>query len=479
MSSFLSNVLKLVSGSIVAQILGVILIPIVTRLYSPDDFGVYQLLLSITGILVIFSCLSYQLAIMLPKEDEDSASIVALCFILITLISIVSGSIFIVFSDWIGTMLNTPQISQYLIFLPFMVFLNGLFLAMTYWLSRRKRFGINATAQVVNSVSSRVVQIGFGLNYASPSGLIAGSIVSGIATLAVMFQQIKDDLPIFKRVTMKNIKNLAIRYKRFPIFTSWSNVANTISLSLPSFMLIYFFDPAVLGFYALANMVISMPMSMVGSATAQVFFQKVSEEKNRSESIKELVTEVHEKLIVIGIFPMIVLLIIAQDLFIFVFGPSWSTAGMYAMLLVPWLFLLFISSPLTSLISVFEKQNFDMIFQFALLLSRIVTLYIGGMSGNPVFAIFLFSITGAIFCGIINYVILKWSEVSIKDDVIRNAKNILLAVIVSLPLVLVKIFFPVQFILFATAAVVTIIYYSIVIFKDPQLKGYLGFFQKS
>ena len=83
MSTFITNVLKFVTGSVVAQALGILLVPIITRLYSPGDYGVFQIFLSISGVLAVLSCLSYQLAIMLPEEDEDSANIVTLCFILI------------------------------------------------------------------------------------------------------------------------------------------------------------------------------------------------------------------------------------------------------------------------------------------------------------------------------------------------------------------------------------------------------------
>lgn len=470
MSEFVSNVLKLVSGSIIAQIIGILLIPIITRLYTPEDFGIFQLFLSISSIIAIFSCLSYQLAIMLPKDDEDSANIVALCVILITIISIISGSIFIIFSDGIGKVLNAPGISPYFIFLPLVVFLSGIIFVMTYWVSRRKQFGLIAAAQVTSSVSSKAAQIGAGLYSASSLGLIAGLIAGNIVSLVVLLRQINADISLFRAVTWKGIQNIARRYKRFPIYTSWSTGANTISLQLPSFMLTYFFNPAILGFFALANMVISLPMAVVGSATAQVFFQKACEEKNRTGSVKTLVAEVHQKLVVLGIFPMIILLIIADDLFVIVFGQNWYSAGIYAKILIPWLFLLFISSPLTSLFSVFEKQNFDLMFQFFLLLSRIVTLYIGGMYGDPVFAILLYSITGAIFCGIVNYVILKWSQVSIKDDLIINSKHVLLALIISIPVLFEKLFFNIQFILITTAVVVTIIYYTIILNKDPQFK---------
>ena len=84
MSNFVANVLKLVSGSVTAQILSILLVPLITRIYSPDDLGIFQIFLSISGILIIFSTFSYQFAIMLPKKEEDSANLAFLCAILVT-----------------------------------------------------------------------------------------------------------------------------------------------------------------------------------------------------------------------------------------------------------------------------------------------------------------------------------------------------------------------------------------------------------
>ena len=297
MSRFITNVLKLVSGSVIAQALGILLVPIITRLYSPGDYGAFQVFLSISSILAVLSCLSYQLAIMLPKEEEDSANIVTLCIALVSIISVVSGGVFILLSGWVGETLNTPDLSQYLIFLPVVVFLNGLFVVVNYWLSRRVRFGTLATAQVANSVSSKFVQIGTGFGSASPLGLILGLIAGYGAALLVMLRGIREDLPLFRSVSLSRITYLAKRYRRFPLFTSWSTVANSASLQVAPLMLASFFSPVVVGFYGVAHMVVNMPMSLIGSATGQVFFQKASEEMNRTGSVKTVVREVHQRLV--------------------------------------------------------------------------------------------------------------------------------------------------------------------------------------
>ena len=186
MSTFSKNVLQLVSGSVVAQFLGFLLTPIITRIYLPGDFGILQLFLSISNIIVAFSSLSYDRAILLPQEDDDSATLLVLSIILISIISLISGVILVVFSEEIGTLLNTPQISQYLVIVPIAAWVTGIFAVGNVWLSRRKRFGRIASAQVVNTVITRVSQMGIGLISAVAFGLIFGWLVGSCAALVVV-----------------------------------------------------------------------------------------------------------------------------------------------------------------------------------------------------------------------------------------------------------------------------------------------------
>jgi lipopolysaccharide exporter len=472
MNVFFSNVLKLVSGNFIAQFLGILLFPIITRIFSPDDFGVYQLFLSISAILVEFSCLSYQLAIMLPKEDEDSANLVVLCVILVTIISIVSGSIFIIFSDSISQILNTPEISQYFIFLPLLVFLNGMFLCMTYWLTRRKRFGINAIAQIVNSFSIKVVQIGVGL-YSAPSsaGLIIGAIVSSIASLVVLFQQINDDILLFRKVTLKNIRNLAIRYKRFPMFTLLSTGANAVSMHIAPLFLAYFFSQDVVGYYAIASTVVFLPMGIIGYSISHVFFQKAADEKHLTENVKNLVSEIQRRLISIGMFPIFILMIMGAELFSFVLGSQWSVAGQYAAILAPELLFVFIAAPLITILAVLERQTVDLTFNILLLVSNMVVLAIGGVYGNPYVALLLYSVTGVIFWGWMNLYIMKISGISYKTGIYDFLKFFSLAFIVAIPLLTFKLLSMPLYVLFITAAIVSIAYYAIIILNDSLLKS--------
>jgi lipopolysaccharide exporter len=474
MTAFFSNVLKLATGTIITQIIGILLIPLITRLYSPNDFGVFQLFLSISGILISFSCLAYQFAIMLPKEDEDSANLVVLCFTIVTIFSIVSGIIFIILSDWIAQILNTPEISQYFIFLPLIVFLGGAFFALEVWALRKKQFGINAMAQIINSFSNRVSQFVIGLySTPSPTGLIAGSIVSGIASLVVFYRPIKDELHLFKKVNLKNIKRLAISYKRFPIFTVWSEAASTISTQIAPLLLAYFYNQEVVGYYAIASMVVVLPLGIVGVAISHVFFQKASDEKHLTGSVTNIVREIQHRLISIGMFPMFILMIIGAELFTFVLGSQWSVAGQYAAILAPWLLFAFVASPLKTIFAVLEKQPVELTFNILILVSRIVGLMIGGLFGDPYLALLLYSITGVIFWGWMNLYVMKLSGVSYRTGIFDYIRFFFLALVIVMPLIAVKLLSMPIYVLFITAAVVSIVYYAIVIHYDSLLKSEL------
>ncbi len=477
MSEFIKNILKLVSGNLVAQLIGVLLIPIIARLYSPEDVGLLQIFLSISTIVTIFSCLSYQTSIMLPKEEEDSANIFALCVLLIIITSGLCGLVVSINSDWIERTLNAPELSSYLIFLPFFIFLNGNLVVMNYWLSRKSQFSIIAGANVSNSLFCKVIQIKTKIEAISIApGLIIGILVGYAIADLFMLRWICKDARLLEFINHREIIKMAYRYKNFPIYSSWSTVANEISLQAPSFMLSMFFSPTIVGFYSIAFQAVSLPMNFLGSAVAQVFFQKASEEKNRTGSIKYIVEQVHQRLIAMVLFPMLILMIISEELFGFVFGSKWDVSGLYVKLLIPWILIMFISSPLTSIFCVLEKQHYGLLFDLILLLSRLISLYIGGIYGDPLVALALFSITGAVFCGIKNLIILKLAGVSVKEEFVQALRFLILAVLAVSPVLLAKILTLNIYILISLSILMAMMYYGIITLNDPSLKQ--KFFKK-
>jgi O-antigen/teichoic acid export membrane protein len=466
-------VLKLVSGSVTAQILGILLVPLITRIYSPDDLGMFQLFLSISGILVIFSTFSYQFAIMLPKTEEDSANVSFLSAILVTIVSLFSALIVLLFPEKIEHIFNTPGISKYLIYIPIITFFNGIFNVQNYWLSRKVRFGIVAGSRIVNTVSTKAFQLVVPIIWSvSPLGLIAGYVAGfGCADL-FMLKGVKNDLKVFNKVSLKRIKEMAIEYKNFPLYSSWSTLANTISPQVPTFLLAYYYSTSVVGYFSLANQVVNMPMGLLGIAIQQVFFQKISEVKNGNGpgDVKVIVKEVYKKLILLGVFPMILLLILGEEIFTFAFGKNWYISGVYVKILIPWIFLVFLSSPISTLYSVYDKQGVWFTFSIILLISRVVALVIGGTHGSPEYALALFSFTGVIFWLWNNAYLLNLAGISKRESVEVLIKYTMIGSIVSIPLILLQLLSVNIYLIFLATAIITPIYYGITLHDDPTFR---------
>ena len=292
---------------------------------------------------------------------------------------------------------------------------SGTFLGLNYWNTRTRRFGRLSVARVNASISTTGVRIGAGLmGHATGGSLIGASILgSAVSTIVLGGQIWRDD----RRMLNKEIKWPGLmagfrRYRRFPIYDSWGALLNTISWQLPSFLLSSFFSPKVVGYYALGVMVLQLPTSLIGSAISQVFFQRAALAKIDG-TLAELVENIVLHLGIIGIFPILLLSFIGEESFIVVFGNPWAEAGVYAHYLALWIFFLFITSPISTLFSVLEKQNISLIINIIIFPVRAGALIIGGMVGDPRLSIILFSAAGVIIYAGANLWFMKMAGCSI------------------------------------------------------------------
>lgn len=429
---FGSNVLKLVSGKLVAQAIALSVMPIATRMYSPSDFGVLQIFTSLTAVIIVISSLRYDLAIMLPEKDEEAVNIVALSVAIVGFIVILSFFTVVIFKDGIANLLGVPELSFYLWLAPIAILTGGSLSVYKYWSLRRQRFGRVALASVSEKISNSTVKLTVGvLDRAGPGGLINASIVGAmIGTMFLAGRSFLYDWSFFKEnITFKKIKYWAIRYKKFPIYSSWSVLMNHATLQLPTVMLAYFFSSDIVGYYALANRAIKLPLTLISEAVARVFFQKVSIVNNNCGNTAIVVEAVFKKLVLLGAFPLVVLTLSGNSLFVFVFGSDWSEAGHYIQFFAPWLFFVFIASPLGAMFNVLEKQRLSMVFNFINFTITLLALLIGGGLGHPRLAVILFSITGLLINSSYCFWVLAISGVSIY----RSIKHIWISCIFCIP----------------------------------------------
>ncbi len=477
--SFAFDVLTLTGGATLAQILTILSIPVLTRLYQPENFGVWALYSSITSIISVIICMRYEYSIMLPESDEDAVNLLGVSFLSIGVVTILTLAIIWFFKELIINILNSPQIGNYLWLVPPFILVNGAFLALNSWNSRTKLFKRLSLSRISSSLSTIATQIIIGiLDKKSPTGLITGSLTGqSVATFILAGLIWRDDRNLIRKsLNWKKMYEVFKRYSKFPLVDSFSALMNSISWQLPAFLLAAFFSPTIVGFYSLGFRLIQMPMSLIGSSISQVFFQRASRASSQG-TLPTLVENVFKILVIIGMFPILVLTIVGSDVFTVIFGNAWAEAGVYTQILGLWAFVWFISSPLDGIYLIAEEYDFGFYFNFINLATRFLSLIIGGLFGSARIALILFSISGIVVYGYLCLKMMSYSGVKISRALKIVFSNFMLFVPAGIILVALKIRETNPILLVVFSGVIIGIYYMYILKTDTNVKKILKEFR--
>lgn len=424
----LKNAVTLISGTGFAQVLLLVISPILTRLYTPEAFGTYTIYISILAVVGVISCLRYELAIVLPARDKNAANVLVISIFICIFLSIISLFIIAFFNKPLASFYDIQGLQLWLWLLPLGILTTGIFQALNYWNTRKRQFRRLAVRQVTQSTVVAATQLTSGMTLPVQSGgLIIGHIAGQItATGRLLWQTWKDEgKQIISYISIKRILINIVKYKNFPIYSSWSGLLNTASVMMPPLLIGYFFSPTTVGLYSLGHRVLNLPMSLIGNAVAQAFYPHATEAKQKG-NLNFVTLGIFKTLISIGLVPILLLTLIAPELFELIFGQDWYEAGEYVRYISPWLFLVFISSPLSNLYLILEKQRLGLIIDLLLFSSRLLVLILGGFYGSALITIALFGIVGAILWIINCITILKLAGIPfyiVFKEIIRGILN--------------------------------------------------------
>jgi O-antigen/teichoic acid export membrane protein len=349
-------------------------------------------------------------------------------------------------------------------------------MVLRYWNTRYRRFGTQAATDTLQSVSSSGIKLGLGsIGLITAGSLIVGQIIgNSLGTFLLLRQTLKHDFALLKTsFSLNNIRVQLETYKDFPQINTWGALLNTVSVSLPVFLLVLFFSWSSVGLYSLGYQILTLPMSFIGVSIGQVFYQRAAVAKHHG-NLETLVEDILYILLIICIIPIIVILISGKTLFLVVFGAEWADAGFYAQILSIWIFMVFITSPISTLISVLNLQKFNLIMNIILFFTRIITLAIGGFFQNIILALFLFSISGTVIMGYNNYYYVKKSGAN-QLKIMRGIRKYLAPIIIlTLLLSSIQIIVYNPYVVFLSAILI-VGGYEIYLFQtDRKIKEYFS-----
>ncbi|MFL9627876.1 lipopolysaccharide biosynthesis protein [Aeromonas jandaei] len=391
-SKYARNVITLMSGTGLAQAIPIAISPILTRLYSPEEFGMFALYLAMAAILSVGATGRYELAILLPKKDSDAMNILALSVFLSFIVSLLFLVVIFAFNYEMTSFLNTPEISAWLYWVPASTLLMGIYQSLNYWSNRKSHYKRLAISRSIQSGASAVTQLGAGYIGASIGGLIGSQLVGQVVSSAVLSQQIvHEDKLYFRKIRKKRMLLMARRYQNFPRFLILAHGFNTASAQIPVMFLTVFFSTSIAGFYMLTQRVMGVPTTLIASAIGDVFRQEATHAYIHSGNCRDIYISTFKMLLFLSLPPSLVFIFIAPDLFAFAFGDTWRDAGIYAQILTPVFFLRFVTTPLSNMFMIAEKQKLDLVWQIGLLSMTFFSLLIGKYAASAYLAIILFA----------------------------------------------------------------------------------------
>jgi O-antigen/teichoic acid export membrane protein len=355
---FVFNVTTLMAGSVVSQIIPVLVAPIISRLYYPEDYAVVAAYNSITVLLTIVSTGMLSSALMIDKTDNEAVNTAAAAFLVTTGITAISLAIFLIFNESITQLTGNENITFWLYLIPLTVFFTGGYQTLSMWnnrLNRYKRLAFNKILQTIVTSSATLV-LGF-LSYRS-TGLMISLLLGQIFAFGVLFfQTYRNDNELLKKINYVQIKSSFMRHKDFPKYNMPQGFLDGLRESSIVLVISNYFGPVVLGSYSFAMGMLNKPLHIVGEAYRQVFFQKASKLFNAKKNIWSFTKK---NILVLSsiVLPFFLLLFIwGADIFALTFGENWREAGIIAQILSIWMFSRFLVSPLSSIPLVFNEQK--------------------------------------------------------------------------------------------------------------------------
>ena len=412
-NSFVKSVLNVSFFTILAQIVGIIALPIITRFYSPYDFGLYSFFVTIISILGIFATAKYDNAILVADNLKIRKQLILIIFLLSIFIAL-SFTIILIILNLSGIYsfnINSQIEFMILIFLSIIFYSNSL--SLNYWHNTHGRYTLMGSAGLLRSISAAAIKILIVIHIAFLGfGLIYGFVLSqGLFLLMLLFAYFLSDYRRKESLTKKinsiysyqELKKVLIKYKDFPKFALPTDFLSTISLQAPILLTGPIFGGATLGYFALARTVLGLPTQVLGGSVRSVFQKEAALQFNKKGSCEEIFKKTFFSMTGIVLIPCIITILYAEPIFVIIFGEEWKLAGTFCQILAPLYFIRMIAKPLNFMFQLTNHLKFDLKLMNMFVVFSFVSFSIGAYLDSAKVAFILISVLHSLA-----YIIYLW-----------------------------------------------------------------------
>lgn len=395
------NSAKMITASVVGQLIVWLAYPLLTRLYSPDELGTMSLFLAIVGVLSIAASGQYENAIMIEKRDEDASSVTFLCLLTGLAVSVIT------MASCLFLYYHFASVPYFVLWIAPLVLLSSWGYILSYWYNRGACFNRTASYQVVERFSTTLSRVAFGWAGSHDVGLIIGSVMGQFIGLFTL-------VPVRRKFFFMHVGGLLEKAKKwhlFPMFTLPHKEINALALNLPVFVFSAWLDMAEVGLFALALNVGLRPLWSFGRSVHQVYYQKMGRRGDKRDYNARLFRGVCVGYLRWAIPLVLVLYLTLPAVTEWLFGAQWTRVGNLLQTMLPWIAASTLVHVLSFVPNVYGKQAKAFVVEIISVVLELSVLIVGVLIGDLEMAVSLLSIV----CSLIAMAQLAWYYLIIRD----------------------------------------------------------------
>lgn len=392
--------MALAAGATGARGLALLSIPLLTRLYTPEQFGVFGLFSSVLLLLVPLATFRYMTALPLPRTDRAAFAVLALAFVLLGGFSLVLLVVALLAGAPLLTEFGLGELVPYALLIPVGVFFASVFETLSMWATRARAYRVIAMTQIWQAIGGEGSKILLGVLAVGPIGLIGGYIlgqITGLRNIITRFWTVFRAL--LPRLSVRQMRIVAYRYRGFPINRMPAQFLLALGMQAPLLLTARYFDAATTGQLALAMLAFALPFALVGQATSRVYFGEMA--KLGAQNADEILIRMRQVMPTLGLMALpvsAVLFLYAEPLAAFVLGTDWAQAGRFIAFLAIALVPQFISATVIRSLDILEAHRLVILLYFTRLVVVASALWIPQINAaSPETIVFAYSCSLAIF----------------------------------------------------------------------------------
>lgn len=367
-SEYSKYFLILFSSTVFAQLINILASPILTRLYSPEQYGEYGLFLSLYTILIVISTLRLEFAISIAKKVEEIKTIKKIVLISSLLLAIILLISYITFSSYLVIDITFfTYVSLILV-----VIIGSQVQVGHYILNRDKNFSLLSKQKYFKALIMSLLGILLGIIGLDNYGLIIANVVAVIILYIILKKS--NNVRSIKNSESMNLRKVFKKYRDFPVYNMPSALFDIISIQAPIILFNIFYDKSSVGYYSLTMRTVLLPVNLISSSLSQVFLSKISENYRNKKPFHHITRKLLIILSIIGLIPTVLLYFFSEPLFIFVFGSEWGKAGEFASILSIAVYFRFIASPISNIFLITKSLKQLAILQSFRMISTLTIL---------------------------------------------------------------------------------------------------------